>query len=190
MKYFYFLVEEESMVPVINKVALEIFQKEEAGFQILPHQGKQDLRKALQKTVPTLSQNPPGSRIIVLHDQDNADCKALKEALLDDLKNCHCPYKVRIVCTELESWFLGDLEAIAKAYKKFKPAQHRTKKPFRNVDTIKKPWQTLLKIVPEFQRHQFLPKVTFAQEVAEHLSLEQNTSASFHQFIKGIQSLI
>ena len=94
MKYFYFFVEEESIVPVIKKVTQEICPKEAVQVKIFPHQGKKDLRHGLKHTVPTLSKMH-NSRIIVLQDQDGKDCQLLKQELLDDLKNCHCPHKCK-----------------------------------------------------------------------------------------------
>lgn len=58
----------------------------------------------------------PETRFVVLIDQDSNDCIVLKDRLSGlcqegGRENC----LVRIVCHELESWFLGDLEAVGQA---------------------------------------------------------------------------
>ncbi len=157
--------------------------------RIYPHQGKQDLEKALRTTVPTISKMP-GARILVTRDQDSDNCRTLKKRLLELIANqCSCAFKIRIVCRELECWMLGDMEAIAKAYPRFKPEQYRHKADFREVDLIADAPDRLLRMIPELKQNRSLPKIAFASKVASHMDIDINTSGSFKHFVMAIRQL-
>jgi len=158
-------------------------------FRVYPHQGKQDLEKALRTTVPSISKMP-GAKILITRDQDSSDCIEVKEeikAIIAD--KCHCEYFIRIICRELESWFLGDLKAIESAYSRFKPENFINKADFRNVDRITQPNVYLLKIIPEYNNRETLPKLEVSQTIAPFLNLETNRSTSFNCTIAAIKTL-
>lgn len=185
----FFLTEEPSIAPVIERFAADLLDLTNGDwFDVKIHQGKEDLRKALRTVVPTLSKIPD-VRIMVLHDQDEKDCKHLKQDLADALVRCDCPLKIRIVCKELEAWFLGDLAAIEKAYPRFDAHSVKEKAKFRNVDEISRPSQVLLSIVPELSGLKSLPKIRNARAIAPHMLQSYNRSTSFAHFIRGIQVL-
>ena len=157
--------------------------------RIYPHQGKQDLEKALRSTLPTISRMPE-ARVLIVRDQDSDNCRLLKKKLDDMVSDyCHSTYKIRIVCRELECWFLGDMEAIAGAYPRFKPELHRHKADYRIVDEIADAPDRLLRMVPELKRNKTLPKMDFANRVASHMTVEANSSTSFRHFISAIHQL-
>ncbi|MCK6610429.1 MAG: DUF4276 family protein [Bacteroidia bacterium] len=132
----------------------------------------------------------PGSRIIISRDQDSADCKEIKNRLEQIAQGrLSCPFKIRIVCRELESWFLGDLSALAKTYPRFKPESISHKSELRFVDEIFKPSTLLLKVIPEYAQFAFLPKIENAEKIAPNLDLNRNTSSSFIQMIQAIKYL-
>lgn len=159
-------------------------------YRIYPHQGKEDLYKALRTTVPSISKIP-GSRILITRDQDNYDCKDVKADLLKIVDGkCACPHSIRIVCRELESWFLGDLNAIKQAYPRFKPEQHSAKADFRDVDSIAIPNDYLLRIIPEYQGMATLPKLETSSKISKFLDLENNTSKSFKFTLSAITQLV
>lgn len=158
-------------------------------YRIYAHQGKQDLEKALITTVPSISRIH-GAKIIITRDQDNDDCKVLKSSLEKLIAGkIGCDYKIRIVCRELESWFLGDLKAVGNAYNRFRAEQYVNRAEFRNVDTIPKPSEYLRRIVPDYVHFDSLPKLETAQRVGINLSLEGNKSESFNQMITAIRAL-
>ncbi|MDR0802630.1 hypothetical protein [Fluviicola sp.] len=160
------------------------------SYRIYPHQGKQDLHKALKTTIPSISKIP-GSRILITRDQDNQDCKDVKNDLAQVLDGkCVCPYSIRIVCRELESWFLGDLNAIKQAYPRFKPEQHIGKADFKNVDLIAIPKNYLLRIIPEYHNAETLPKLETSSKISQFLDLDNNTSMSFQFTISAIKQLV
>jgi hypothetical protein len=188
MNTLYVFTEEPSMKNVLEILLPKILPSNYT-FRIFSHQGKQDLEKAIEKTIPTLSKIP-GAKIIVTRDQDNEDCKVLKQNLIDKLKtNCTSPFLVRILCHELETWFLGDMQAIEKAYNRFKADQYINKKNYRDVDNIRYPNKELLKIIPEYQGRSRLPKIEVSEKITNHLDFERNTSTSFNFFVSGVKKL-
>jgi hypothetical protein len=127
---------EEPSAKNVFDVLLPKLLPEDVSFRVYPHQGKRDLESALRKSLPSISKIP-GSRILITRDQDSADCTDVKGGISEIIDNsCKCDYLIRIACKELESWILGDLEAIKSAYPRFKPELHLTKSDFRNVDHI------------------------------------------------------
>jgi len=163
---------------------------EDAYFRVYPHQGKQDLKNALKTSLPTISKIP-GSKVLITIDQDSEECVDVKSNLQEIIDgNCHCDYLIRIVCKELESWFLGDLEAIALAYPRFKPEQYQNKAEIRNVDRITTPNKYLLRAIPEYAQMDTLPKLTVAESISPFLDLSRNRSTSFNNTISAIKTLV
>ena len=189
MTFLHIFTEEPSLKIVLETILPKILS-EEVHFQIYSHQGKQDLEKALTKTLPTISKIP-GSKILVTRDQDSSDCKELKQNLLQIIGlNCHCDFFVRIVCRELEAWYLGDMQAIEKAYPRFKSEQFINKAEYRNVDKLQNPNKELLKLIPEYSDRENLPKLETAEYISPFLNLEANNSESFNQTISAILKLV
>ena len=60
--------------------------------------------------------NVPDTKFVILHDQDSADCKELKQKLRRIVEQTGKEAVIRIVCRELESWYFGDLRAVSLAY--------------------------------------------------------------------------
>jgi len=188
MIFLHVFTEEPSIKKVLDKL-LPLLLQGNTTFMIYPHQGKQDLEKAIRSTVPSISKIP-GSRIIITRDQDSSNCIELKRALNEITKaNCFCPYKIRIVCHELESWFLGDLDAVEDAFKRFKSDNFKGKAELRNVDAIYKPSEFLLRILPEYSGAKHLPKLEVAEKVAQNMEITRNRSTSFQHFIQSVRDL-
>lgn len=180
---------EESSLKTVLEILVPKIIPPEMYFRIYPHQGKQDLERALRTTIPSISKIP-GSRIIITRDQDNEDCKILKKNLEGVISNkIFCDYKIRIVCRELESWFLGDLLAVENAFNRFKHDQHINRSDLRDTDNIFKPSETLRQIIPEYSNLDNLPKLETAQKIGIHLNIDKNTSKSFNQMIMAIRTL-
>lgn len=189
MIVLHIFTEEPSARSVFNSILEQILPKE-IEYNIYSHQGKQDLEKALKTTLPSISKMP-GARILITRDQDNEDCIILKHKINELVKqNIGCDYRIRIICKELESWYLGDLNAISLAYPRFKPSKYINKSSFRSVDEISKPSEYLLKIVPELQKNKTLPKIIVSETIAPFLEIENNKSCSFINTISAIQQLI
>ncbi len=188
MIWLHIFTEEPSLKIVLDNIIPKIIP-EQTHFKVYPHQGKQDLEKALKTTLPSISKMP-GAKIIITRDQDNDDCHVLKSNLNDIVHNTiGCEYKIRIICKELESWFLGDLVAVENAFTRFKSGQHINRSELRTVDNISNPSDFLKKIIPEYSNSDTLPKLETAQKIAKHLNLNNNKSESFNQMVKAIKDL-
>lgn len=189
MRTLYVLVEEESARAVVEAVWILIQdQFPEDTLQVKVHQGKQDLQRAIRKVVPALS-HVPNARILILHDQDSSDCQELKQRLLSLLVGSTAPIKVRIVCRELESWFLGDLNALAQIFPRFRPDRIQKPSRFRKIDSVVNPFKELKRMVPELSERN-VSKVWLSKTIATRLSLEGNKSESFNHFIGAIRVLL
>lgn len=181
---------EEPSAKNVFEILLSKLLPEDVAFRIYPHQGKQDLERALRTSLPSISKIP-GSKILITRDQDSADCLEVKNTISSLLKgNCKCEYYIRIVCKELESWFLGDLDAVQSAYPRFKPAQHIGKADLRHVDQITTPNKYLLRIIPEYSGRATLPKLEVSESIAPFLSLDRNRSSSFNHTVTAIKNLV
>jgi len=180
---------EEASFKLMTDYIVPQLLPEGVNFRVYTHQGKQDLEKALESTVPRISRMP-GSHILITRDKDTADCRHLKNKLLKLIEEkCQCPYLVRIICHELECWYLGDLQAIKAAYPRFAPDKHINSSVFRNVDNIQNAPEKILNIVPELNKREYLPKLEFSRKVAAHLSVKRNTSTSFRHFVSAVKRL-
>lgn len=146
-------------------------------------QGKQDLDKRLPKRLRAWQ--TPGARFVVLRDQDSGDCAAIKQHLEQRCAETNKPnVLVRIACRELESFYLGDLAAVANAIGPTDLRKYQNKSKYRNPDSLFNPFQELKKIAPMYQ------KIAGSRAIAPHLSVENNRSTSFHHLIRGIRSLV
>lgn len=183
-----FLLEEPSMEyflrGILPKILPEGIVLDENCF-LRPHNGKSDLKRSIPTKVKAFSDYHEQVKIIILHDQDSNDCKELKRELVTLCEQAGtCPVMVRIVCHELESWYLGDMNAIEKVYPKFKAETYRQKAKFRIPDTCVNPSKELENIIPPFQ------KGHAAKEISKYISIDENTSQSFQYFISGIQTFL
>ncbi|NEO76171.1 DUF4276 family protein [Moorena sp. SIO4G3] len=181
-----FLLEERSMKNVLEQLLPKIIP-DEITYICIPHQGKQDLWKSIPKKIQAF-QHSPDTRFIIVHDQDSNDCQKLKSELLEICQTARKDNNVmiRIVCHELESWFLGELAAVEKAYN-MKPnslSKQQSKKKYRNPDQLNSAKKELKGLVKEYY-----PGI-HSKKIAPHLSLTDNTSHSFQVFIKGIKHLL
>lgn len=187
MKLYIFT--EESSAEICFKSVLSQAIPSSQSFKIFAHRGREDLKQALRKALPVISREQ-GAKILITIDQDKHDCKTLKKELQEIIRgNCQCPNKIRIVCKELESWFLGDLAAISKAYPRFKPEKYHNKSEMRNVDEIEQPSKKLIKMLTETNGGKCPSKGELSQRISPHLNVSLNTSTSFQQTIQAIKIL-
>lgn len=178
MKKIVFLVEEPCMREFLN-VFLERLLPSEVFPIVVPHEGKQDLEKSIPRKLRAWGE--PGVRFVVVRDQDSADCKCVKKKLAQLCADAGRPESlVRIVCTELESWYLGDLQALAEAYGLRSVGTGQARRKFRNPDALSNAAQELKKLVPSYQKR------SGARTIAGHLVIDRNVSPSFMAFVKGV----
>jgi hypothetical protein len=97
----------------------------------------------------------------------------------------------RIVVEELEAWFLGDAEALNRAYPKV-PTSVANQARYRDPDAIKGgTWEALEAVLVKHGYHRSgLRKMQAATEIAQHMNVESNRSKSFQVFRDGVRCLV
>lgn len=95
-------------------------------------------------------------------------------------------YIVRIACHELESFYLGDLRAVEKAFGINNLANKQNKRKFKDPDNkVLKAKKELQKIAETYQ------SVSGSMKIAKYLKLDNtNRSISFNILLDGIKQLI
>ncbi|WP_347489642.1 DUF4276 family protein [Desulfoscipio sp. XC116] len=178
MSKIVFMLEEPSMKELLDKLLPQLLPQG-VDFMTVPHEGKQDLERSIRRKLRAW--NEPGVRFIIVRDQDGGNCFRIKGDLLNICKLAGRPDSViRIVCNELESWFLGDLVAVAAAYDKPRIARLQGKRKYRNPDNVTNAAEELKKLVPEYQ------KLQGARRIANHIDRDRNISNSFRVFLEGV----
>jgi hypothetical protein len=178
------LVEEPSMKEFLTILLPNVLDNQwnlNGNYFIRSFEGKNDLQKNIPSKVKFLSNwNHEAVGVVIMQDQDSSDCKILKQKLLNICnQNGNCPKLVRIICRELESWYIGDFVAVNKAYPSFKHQNYINKSKFRIPDNCNA-FDEIKKIVPDFQ------KVGGAKKIAPFINVETNKSESFQQTISGL----
>jgi len=179
------LVEEPSMEECLKVLLPKIVPPNwrlDENYFIRKHRGKADLQKSIPNKVSVYDNWHEPVAIIILHDQDSSDCQALKKELLGKCGNHSVPVLIRIVCRELESWYLGDLPAIEKAYPEFKCSKFRGKAPFRNPDILYAK-DKLKRIFPRYR------EISSSREISRYMDIANNKSVSFNRFVSGVESI-
>lgn len=171
-----FLTEEKSMQVTLEKLIAARWPKSTPGISwiVLSFQGKSDLEKNIAPKMKNWNYGTP--HFVILRDQDGNDCKAIKAALRRMAKQGGQPFTVRVVCYELESWFLGELDAVEAAYPKSKASKHKQAAKFRVPDALGNANQELEKLV------QVAGKVGRAVAIASFFDPTKCISKSFQVF--------
>lgn len=180
-----FLLEEPSMRNLLEGLLPRLFPGwiEHEHFLCIPHQGKSDLDLSIPRKLAAW--RIPYDRFVIVRDNDNADCTFLKSKLLGMCAaNGRSDTLVRLVCQELEGWYLGDLPALATAFNNPRLNSPRNAKRFSAPDEWQKPSIEIARLIPEFQ------KGSGARKMGGHLDIGKiNTSRSFKVFIAGLRRM-
>ena len=147
---------------------------------VLSFQGKNDLEKSIPRKMRSWNYGNP--HFIILRDNDGGDCLAMKRRLRDIAQRGNRPFHVRIVCQALESWLLGDFDAIKRAYPRIAAVSNRAR--FRNPDALTNPSQQLDSLVNE------RAKTSRARNISQHFDLTANRSKSFNVFVATLRAEI
>ncbi len=179
-----FLLEEPSMKSLLEGLLPRIFPGMVVGlhFLCITHQGKSDLDTSIPRKLK--SWRIAGDCFVILRDNDNANCIDLKARFVGLCEESGRPDTlIRLVCQELESWYIGDLPSLAEAFAAPKLDSPGLRKRFADPDTWQKPSRELERLIPAFQ------KGSAARLMAEYLDEERNCSRSFHVFVGGVRCL-
>lgn len=174
------LTEEPSMKTTLEhllpKLGIDL-----AGVTIIAHDGK----SALERSIPRKLRGwrVPGARFLILRDNDRGDCHSRKASLAALVASAGkaAETKVRIVCQELEAWFLADVPALVSAG--YLSAGRHPSFGTRDPDSIDYPVHEMEKLRPGYG------KGIGANDIARHLDLGNTRSASFRTTIQAIRDL-
>lgn len=156
----------------------------DVSFLTVAHEGKTDLQNSIRRKLRAW--NVPGDVFIIIQDQDSNNCKELKHRLVELCEESNINnqvYMVRIACHELESWYLGDFNALSDAYRK-NFSSISSKRKYQNPDNIASPKEELRKIIPEYQQ------IDGANRIGSIIDFNNNKSVSFGFLISGIEKLL
>lgn len=153
------------------------------AFRCIEHEGKQDLEKNVPKKLRAWRE--PGVRFVVMRDQDSADCHMVKARLKSRCdEGGRADALIRVVCHELEAWYLGDVESLASAYPASAGRLRRElgKRRYRDPDAVVAPSKVLEALIPEFSKR------SAARAMGGRLT-RSNRSRSYGVFLEGVERL-
>jgi hypothetical protein len=147
--------------------------------------GKQDLERQLERKLRGFHDRE--ACIIVMRDQDrDPDCRTVKQNLREICERAgRSEAVVRIACHELESFYLGDLQAVESGLGVTGLAARQARAKFRNPDRLPNPSTELERLTAK--RYQ---KVSGSRAIAPHLNLDQPRSQSFRHLIQAIRNAV
>jgi len=181
VKHVVFLLEEPSAEDFLRGIIPKYLT---AGItaHFLVFEGKQDLEKQLVRKLRGWVL--PHSRFLVMRDQDSGDCMVIKNRLQELCEKAGKPDSiVRVACRELETFFVGDWQAIAEAYGKPTLANHSRLAKYRNPDALGSPSHEIKRILPGYQKRDG------ARRIAPLLKPERNRSLSFQALFRSLTQL-
>jgi hypothetical protein len=183
MRHLVFLLEGPSEKEAIH-AWLPMLLPDGVQAHFIVFEGKQDMERRL--ALKLRHWMLADSRFIVLRDQDSAACTDVKAALVACCKasgrEAECV--VRVACHELESFFLGDWQAVAQAFGMPRLADLDRKAVYRDPDRITLPAAELERHVPGYQKREG------ARRIAPHMDLQRNRSRSFLQLRDAITRMV
>lgn len=184
MRELVFLLEEMSARALLESLLPRVLS-EQVSHRLIPFEGKQDLERQLARKIR--GYRNPHARFIILRDQDShPDCRALKQSLLDLCASTGRQDQclVRIACTELETFYLADLQAVETALDVSGLAARQQNRKFRAPDTLASPSQELKTLTGN--RYQ---KVSGSRAIGLHIAADNDRSPSFRNLMAAIRRM-
>lgn len=184
MRELVFLLEEMSARALLESLLPRVLS-EQIAHRLIPFEGKQDLEHQLARKIR--GYRNPHARFIILRDQDShPDCRALKQNLLDLCASTGRQDQclVRIACTELETFYLADLQAVETALDVSGLAARQQNRKFRAPDTLASPSQELKTLTGN--RYQ---KVSGSRAIGLHIAADNERSPSFRNLMAAIRRM-
>jgi hypothetical protein len=182
MNNLVFFLEELSAKDLLQGLLPHILPSE-INVKFVVFEGKQDLEKQIARKLKAWLD--PDAVFVILRDQDAAPCTEVKQRLVDLSRQARRDnVLVRVACHELESWVLGDWEAIAEAFDRPKLIRQQNKAKYRDPDQMSNPVAELRRFIPDYQKR------SGARLVGPLLRPERNYSPSFRVFCSGVRRLV
>jgi hypothetical protein len=139
-------------------------------------------------------------RLLILVDRDDDNCQDLKATLERMAREAGLSTKSspqengqfyvvnRIAIQELEAWFIGDIDALKKAFSSLRGVSFP--KSFQNPDKCGK-WEILHRFLRQngIYRSNY-PKIEAARKISQQIEISHNRSKSFQHFCHGLESIL
>lgn len=184
MKEIVALLEEPSAKEVLSVIIPKLFP--DISFRCIVFDGKQDLEKNITRKLKCY-QNAD-ARFLIIRDKDSGDCKKVKQQIVEKcVESGKTFYKVRILCHELETIFLADLQAVQNGLKTKNIVSFQNKNPFRNPDDLPSPKLKLKELVS--QHKGIYQDISGSRAIAPYLDLNNTRSSSFKNLVSAIKTL-
>ncbi|WP_372426245.1 DUF4276 family protein [Salinarimonas chemoclinalis] len=194
-------VEEESAEAALGHLLPRLIRGR-CTFKVINLQNKSNFLKVIESRLRGYAEicERDDLRFVLLVDRDADDCVALKEKLETAARRAGLPTRrarardgtfrlvTRIVVEELESWFLGDPDALCAAYTKL-PRLNTGKRPFANPDNGGT-WEELEKLLRKHGYPKRYAKIDGARRIAGRMDPDRNRSTSFQAFRAGVEDLL
>jgi hypothetical protein len=175
-----FLLEEQSAQEMLHGV-LPRLPLSLPPVRYIVFEGKQDLKRNIEKRIR--GYRTPDARFVVVRDQDSdPDCKLLKSSIKHSCALAGRPDTiVRIMCRELETIYLADLQAVGTGLGLASLARNQGRRKFRAPDLLASPSRELSVLTAGLYQ-----KIGGSRAIAPHLDLDNVRSPSFRALIAGI----
>ena len=182
MSMLVFLLEEASFKEMLTGVLPKLLPGD-VNYKCISFEGKSDLEGQLERKIRNWQGNV---KFMVVRDRDGGNCQEQKKRILEKCARAGRPDTlVRIVCNELESWYLGDLTAVENALQISGLTSQQRKRKYRNPDLLTNAQDELKKITKK--KYQ---KIKGSRAIGHCMDIEHNMSHSFHVFIEGIKKIL
>ena len=184
MRYLVCLLEEPSAQEMLKGILPRILP-EDVDVQYVVFEGKQDLEKQAERRLRHWQK--PDSVFLIMRDQDAGDCMDIKQNLLSKVMASGRQEVtiIRVACHELESFYLGDLNAVENGLAISGLARRQKRRKYRGPDSLSNAADELFKLTNK--RYQ---KVAGSRAIGPHLKTDgSNQSHSFNVLLDGIRKL-
>lgn len=163
---------EEPSAAVFLKTVLLPLLPPDWTLKCISFEGKQDLEKNLERKLRGWIN--PDSSFLVMRDRDSEDCRVVKNRLMGICRRAERPQTiVRIACGELESFYLGDLDAVRQA-------------KFRDPDRLNNAADELKRLTRGTYQ-----KISGSRMIGPYLKTDgTNRSHSFNVLLDGVRRLV
>lgn len=196
------LVEELSMEEALRHLLPKIVQGR-VQWKIINMRSKGRLLKELPSRLRAYRRRMDAGepiKVVVLVDRDQDDCHDLKQRLEVMAREAGLHTKTamggtgnfqvvtRIAVEELETWFIGDAEALKTAFTSLRSV--RFPGSFANPDNGGT-WERLHRFLKQNRIYcSSYPKIEAARKIAEHMNPARNRSGSFQVFRQGVEACL
>lgn len=178
------LTEEESLEAFVDVLIRRIFPDAVEGVDwlVLDFRGKADLQRNVARKMRSWGYGDP--YFVITRDNDGGDCRRLKRRLTELATPTGKPFKVRIVCQQLESWFMGCPDAVQRAYPDRDIEAEARSAKWRSPDRATNAPDIVASATDD------RTKVSRARRVAAHFDPSGCTSSSFQVFWRTISDVL